>query len=60
MDELDEDPPILDELVDPEQLAVTETVNGSQVGQFVGKTELVPINEVNVEIIVGQLVGEDT
>ena len=52
-DEVEEDPPALEESVESEQLAVTETVSGSQVGQDVGKTELVLMNDV--EVTVGQL-----
>lgn len=50
IDDVEVDPPVLEEIVDPEQLAVTETVSGSQLGQLVGNTELVLMNEVKVTV----------
>ena len=55
-DEVEEDPEAIEEVVELEQPAVTETVSCSQVGQVVGKTELVLMNEV--EVTVGQAVEE--
>lgn len=56
-DDVEDEPPALEESVESEQLAVTETVSGSQVGQVVGKTELVLMNEV--EVTVGQLAEKE-